>query len=127
MSEQGNRTRVEIRHLGWAGFVALEGDVDGSSELLSGWDYQLGELVGMAIGALTYNDDFNLYNFAAAFAYAQRKYDGGLLQRLIDAAADFMVDEHEIEEATQLLRKFADKRRAKKESDDAQARLIEPE
>ena len=116
MSEQKNRTRIEIRHLAWDGFVALEGDVDDASESLCGWDYQLGELVGMAISAMTYNDDFNPYNFLAAFAYTQRDYDGGYMWKLIEAAGDSMVEEDEIEQATELLVKFADERRAREKT-----------
>jgi len=112
MTEERNRSRVEIRHLLWPGFVALEGEVDGESKTESGWDYELGGLVGGAVLALTAQDDFDTYNFLLAIMLCLSGWDRGRMYRLVSAATDIDIDDEDVEQATTFLKKLADKRRA---------------
>ena len=112
MTEERNRSRVEIRHLLWPGFVALEGEVDGDSGTESGWDYELGGLVGAAVHALTAQDDFDTYNFLLAVMMRLSDWDFGRMYRLVRAATDIYIDAEDVKQATTLLKELADKRRA---------------
>ena len=103
----------------WPGAVVLEGKVDGASDARTGhgWDYDLGCLVGVAVDALTYEDDFNAYNFLVGVVLGHTSFDGGILYRLIRAAVNIDLEDEDLVEATAFLRKRIDERKADAEND----------